>query len=280
MVPHGSMRGRTPAVSLAENIASLAVATGVTLGTAFVVLAALGRGFAPVPGFGPEEHDVANASERVVFLVPRAPAFEAPRARVVRAMTQADRQRFTTRTGLGTIPQPHLDSASSVTAAVTPVPTVGEATSSSRASFAPAVAGAIAGFRRSSAPARVDSVVRAASERLSVGLVTGSLEPPPLTQAERDVKLRAEAFEVAAARGAGVPIRYTMAGGSIPVPLPFGGPSRKQRERDRAIFAELMVAHALRQAKVDSVVAARQRRRADSLARLPDSLRGRTRPQR
>jgi len=121
---------------------------------------------------------------------------------------------------------------------------------------------------RSSEPIRFDSAVRALSESLSTGLATGRIKPPPLTQAERDAKWRDEAFEVVAARGAGVPVRRTMAGGSVPVGLPFGGPSRKQRERDRAIAAQLMAIRALRQHRVDSVVAARQRRQADSLARV------------
>jgi hypothetical protein len=116
------------------------------------------------------------------------------------------------------------------------------------------------------------------SDSLGVGLATGRLKPPPLTQAERDAKLRAEAFEVVAARAAGVPLRRTMAGGSIPVPLPFGGPSRKERERDRAIEAQLKGVRALRQLRVDSVVAAR-RRGIDSLAHVADSLRLAPRPQ-
>jgi hypothetical protein len=107
---------------------------------------------------------------------------------------------------------------------------------------------------------------------LATRLATGRLEPPPPSQAAIDAKWRDQAFEVAASRASGVPVRQ-MGGGSISVPLPFGGPSRKQRERDRAIEAELKPMRALRQQRVDSVVAARQRRRADSLARVTESLR-------
>jgi hypothetical protein len=65
----------------------------------------------------------------------------------------------------------------------------------------------------------------------------------------------------------------TTSAGGISVPLPFGGPSKKQRERDRAIEAQLKVLRALRQQRIDSVVASRKRRLADSLARVADSLR-------
>jgi hypothetical protein len=95
-------------------------------------------------------------------------------------------------------------------------------------------------------------------------------KPLPPTQAEVDAKARDEAFEAVAARGAGEPVRTTMAGGSIAVGLPGGGPS-KQRERDRAIFADIQKIHAQRQLRIDSVVAARKR--ADSLIRLADSSR-------
>ena len=119
------------------------------------------------------------------------------------------------------------------------------------------VAGARVGFTRPSdslgAPARVD------------------FKPLPPTQAEIDAKARDEAFEAVAARGAGVPVRTTMAGGSIAVGLPGGGPSKKQRERDRAIFADIQKIRAARQLRIDSVVAARKR--ADSLVRLADSSR-------
>jgi hypothetical protein len=135
------------------------------------------------------------------------------------------------------------------------------------------------GFTRRSEPFRVDSAARAASESLSVGLMSGRLTAAP-TQAERDAKRRDEAFEVADARGKGEPVRQNTPAGSIAVPLPFSGPSRKQRERDRALGAELMVMRAVRQARIDSIVAARQRRRTDSLARIADSMRAGVRPQR
>jgi hypothetical protein len=96
-------------------------------------------------------------------------------------------------------------------------------------------------------------------------------KPLPPTQAEVDAKARDEAFDAIAARGAGVPVRRTMIGASIPVGLPGGGPSAKQRERDRIIGAQLAELRAQRQKRIDSVVAAR--RRADSVARATNSSR-------
>ena len=86
------------------------------------------------------------------------------------------------------------------------------------------------------------------------------------------MKWREEAFEVVAARGAGRLYLRKREGGGFPIGLPFGGPSRKQRERDRAIEAQLKVIRAQRRARIDSVVAAR-RRLADLLLRAADPLR-------
>jgi hypothetical protein len=132
---------------------------------------------------------------------------------------------------------------------------------------------------RSAAAARSTAGAPVASARAGFthGLVEGVGPPPfrplPPTQAEIDAKWRDQAFEVAAARGAGVPVRMTTAAGGVSVPLPFGGPSKKQRERDRAIEAELKVSRALRQQRIDSVLAARKHRLADSGARVSDSPR-------
>jgi hypothetical protein len=138
---------------------------------------------------------------------------------------------------------------------------------------APAVA-ATAGFTRSSGPMKFDSAVSAVNKRFKEGIASGLLEPPPPTQDEIDAKLRAEAFGSIAARGAGVPFRQVMVGGGFAVGLPGGGPSKKQRARDRAIFAELQKSVALRQQKAESIATVRKRR-VDSLAQLADSGRRR-----
>jgi hypothetical protein len=108
------------------------------------------------------------------------------------------------------------------------------------------------------------------------GLASGLLRPPPPTQEEIDAKLRAQALEAIVARGAGAPAPRVLIGASIPVGLPGGGPSNKQRAQDRAIFAELQKTVALRQQRAESLAAVRKRR-VDSLAQLADSGRRRQR---
>ena len=124
----------------------------------------------------------------------------------------------------------------------------------------------------------------AANLTLRNRVAAGILEPPPPTQDERDAKLRAEALAAVAARSAGLPIApptltlgrigprrqdTTSTGGGG---LPLGGPTRRQRERDRAIHAKTVELLARVQRRADSVTAER-RRRTDSLAAVGDSLR-------
>jgi hypothetical protein len=123
-------------------------------------------------------------------------------------------------------------------------------------------------------PFRFDSALRAVRDSLAAGPSIDWTTPLPLTQAERDSQLRAEALANIVARAVGRPApRTTLAGGSIAAPLPFGGPSRKQWERDRAIHAQTLEILARVRQRADSVAAARRRQRADSLAQLQDSLR-------
>jgi hypothetical protein len=172
-------------------------------------------------------------------------------------------------------PEPE-DSASVTHGDAAPQATVGAAVVDTALGGAPATTGGKAARSTAGAP------VASAKVGFTHGPVEGVGPPPfkplPPTQAEVDAKWRDQAFEVAAARGAGVPVRMTTAAGGVSVPLPFGGPSKKQRERDRAIEAELNASRALRQQRIDSIVAAivaaRKRRLADSLARARDSLRG------
>lgn len=62
------------------------------------------------------------------------------------------------------------------------------------------------------------------------------------------------------------------------VPLPFGGPSRNQRERDSTINAQTKESLARVRRRLDSVVAAR--RSSDRLAQVQDSVRRGRQPQR
>jgi hypothetical protein len=116
-------------------------------------------------------------------------------------------------------------------------------------------------------------------DSLAAGPSIDWTKPLPLTQAERDSQLRAEALANIVARALGRPAqRTTLAGGSIAAPLPFGGPSRTQRERDRAVHAQTKEILARVQRRADSIAVARQRWRADSLAQAQDSLRRDLRP--
>lgn len=101
-------------------------------------------------------------------------------------------------------------------------------------------------------------------------LARGQLAPPSQTQAERDSLLRAASL--AAGPDHGTPSLHAAPAGGFGIPLPFGGPSGRRRERDAAIDAEIHERMARVQRRVDSVVAAR-RRRADSLVRVADSAR-------
>jgi hypothetical protein len=266
------MHLRTPPISRVERVASLAAAVSVTLATAVLVVATSRPSVAGVDGAAPSTRDAGRESEHVVYVTPPAPIRRvAPSRQGARVSGPSDVQPVITSPSRGMETDLIHDSAS-VSAAATNEATVRTGSTTRSTAGAP-VASAMVGFRRTSQPVRFDSVLRTMTDSIGIGLATGVLKPPPLTQAEKDAKWRDEAFEVAAARNSGVPLRHTMAGGSIPVPLPFGGPSRKQRERDRAIEGQLKVMRGLRQQKVDSIVAARQRRRADSLARAADSLR-------
>ena len=131
---------------------------------------------------------------------------------------------------------------------------------------------------RRSEPIRFDSALQAVRDNLAATLTGGQLKHVPLTQADRDVQSRAEALAAIAARGAGVPVTRAMSGGGrIDTPLPFGGPSRKQRERDSTINAQTKEILSRVQRRLDSAVATRQRRHTDSLAHVEDSLRRGTR---
>ena len=262
------MHFRTHQVSRIERFASLAAATIVTVGTALLVLAGLGSSFVSTPTAS-LTLDTRQLSEHVVYLVPpvRAPVLAAS----VMPTRQAARSPVGTQSGsVATSPAsvgvtaPRIDSA-------TPVPT--PTTTPSRAMAGAPIAAAMVAIKHANPePVRIDSLIRELSDRVPLGIVNRPPVALPATQEEKDVKWRDQAFEALVARSAGVGVPYKMAGASIPVPLPFGGPSRKQRERDRALFAELLVTVARRQQRVDSLAAARRARHADSLAVSTDSL--------
>ncbi len=119
-----------------------------------------------------------------------------------------------------------------------------------------------------------DSALQVVRDSLHAEFAAGRPTSVPLTQTERDAQWRAQALAAFAERNNGEFHRPTIsAGASIPIGLPFGGPSHDTRERDRAIYAQTKEIQARIQRRVDSTLAARRQRRVDSLARVDHAMR-------
>jgi hypothetical protein len=253
-------------ISRAERMASVALATGITVGVMVFVLRAPGLHFERVPREALDFATVEHITYVVAAAAPAAISAVRPgRARVTRvAAVDTAARPLPPRDVAPVVRTEAFDSAtrSSVASGTSSLGT---------AAGAPARA-AVAGFSSATDEVwHVDSALRAFRDKLGAGLSAGTIAIPPPSQAERDDKLRGEALAATAARGAGLPlIPRIKAGASIPVGLPFGGPSRKQRERDRVINAQTMAVLARIYKRADSVAAARRR---DSLAALTDSVR-------
>jgi hypothetical protein len=264
------MPNRPSQLTRIERLTSLVTAIVVTLGVVLLVLAAQVAGRTTSSRSAPARDPTV---ERVVYVAPPPPALTVARRPALR--TRPRRAPAANATPLSEpAAAPTRDTASSAAKADVPLVTPGASVADSALGGAPGTRSANAA--RSTAGAPVTSARAGFTHGPVEGVGPPPFKPLPPTQAEIDTKWRDQAFEVAAARGAGVPVRMTTAAGGVSVPLPFGGPSKKQRERDRAIEAELKVSRALRQQRIDSVVAARKNRLADSLARASDSLRSET----
>ena len=218
-----------------------------------------------------------SVPDRVVYVAPPPvarplPAIDRVRSDDTNRRTRASADVRTT-AGSGIVePNAPVDTTAGRPDPIRTVPTTSPTppSSSPRVAAGAPAASAIVGFTRPAEPLKFDSATSAVNKRFKEGLASGLLQPPPPTQDEIDAKLRAEALEAIVARGAGAPVPRVMVGSSIPVGLPGGGPSNKQRARDRAIFAELQKTVALRQQKAESIAIVRKRR-VDSLAQLADS---------
>jgi len=266
------MRIHTDFVSRTERIASIAVATGVTVASALLVLASARPRFLPDP-VPVTTRDAEQLSEHLTYFVTTPTstvALARPAAQSRLADTSATRERVSkpdrdvrSPSGGGV---PRLTTSTQPAIADTEVPWP-----------APAMSPLL---WPDPEPIRFDSALRAVRDNLAGTLAAGQLENLSLTQSDRDAHLRAEALAAIAARGASVPItRTTSAGGRVDIPLPFSGPSSKQRERERTINAQTMKSLARVLQRLDSVVASRKRRYADSLAHVEDSLHRDTRSQ-
>lgn len=281
------------------------MATGITVGAALLMLAAWRSRFIPVSSSAlPRGADLPF--EHLAYVVPRHASLGLTPARPAAgppSPAEPERRAASPRRELVTMP--HGIGVDSRTAAATPpstAPTASDAedqwvrralflyhgpdsaaareTTTGTSYSSEASVGALSrevtvGFPRGrSEPVRFDSALRAMHDDLVAGLAAGAFDSPALAQAQRDEQLRARARAAIAARSAGVPISPGMvAGGKIAVPLPFGGPSRAQRERERAVNAVTVKILARVRQRLDSVAAARRARSMDSLAYLADSLR-------
>jgi hypothetical protein len=119
-----------------------------------------------------------------------------------------------------------------------------------------------------------DSALRVVHDSLDAEFAAGRPRSVPLTQAELDAQWRAQALAALAERNnGGLNPRSISGGASIPLGLPFGGPSHEARERDRAAYAQAKEIQARIQRRVDSTLAARRQRHVDSLARVDHATR-------
>jgi hypothetical protein len=307
---HQDMRLRSEQIPLTERIASKAVATGITVATTLLMLAASRSRFMPLFSSALPRGS-GRTLEQLTYIVPHSTALTPAPAhtRTIRSSRAEPEQRASSaRPEQVAVPyQIHMDSASVAASTSTrtdhtrsdtedpwvrralfrfhasdsasPLDTIGTNPSySSGASASMLATGGAMGFPRArSEPARVDSALRAVHDNLAAGLSTGVFETPLSKQAQLDEQLRAKALAAIAAKAAGVPTpRGMLSGGGISAPLPFGGPSRARRQRDSAINATTAKRLARVRQRLDSVAAARRRRSLDSLAQIADSLRRNT----
>lgn len=276
------LRLRFRPLSRRERIASAVLATGMTVLAVVLIIGLPVRFMLVLP---PELTGKAESTgERLVYVDPRV---QMPRValqrRAMPAPTPVEARRDTATADEPILPSDMQNAPSTPRVEVLlPVPAPysvsgPEVESRPQSPVGASASGLTAGFPgRRAGPIRYDSALGVARDRLAARLASGNGHVK-LTQAERDAQMRAQALDAAAARGAGVPATFGAAtgasGGGIAVPLPFGGPSRKQRERDRREYAEALKILARVNERADSIIAARRRRFADSVAMFMDSSR-------
>lgn len=253
-------------------MASVALACFITAGATVLVIAAPAP-FALMPQTSPQR--ARAAAEHVVYLgappaapaaVPVHQASTAPIRAVAPSDTVSTRPENVSASAQSEAPPSSRAHMTAVDASLA------DAQATAAPVGAPA-AGLTVGFS-SHPPRRIryDSALGAVQDKLAATIEASRGGRPALTQGERDEQLRAEARDAVAARAAGTPnAPGSIAAGGIAVPLPFGGPSTAQRERDRRAYEETRRMMARVHRRADSVVAARRRRFADSVAQVADS---------
>jgi hypothetical protein len=222
--------------------------------------------------------DPAPAGERVVYVVTEpttepaasAPVSPRPSSRPARATPRAD---TASRTAAPAPPAPTGTPSTlpRIPTTLLPPDPSRDASASSRdvrASAGAPAAAVVSGFSRPRDSLAADSSKHVVRGAMSAGRVRAAV----VEQALRDEEMRAQARAAMAARAAGTPDPPAVAGTGIYLPLPFGGPSRKQRERDRAVHARTLEMLGRLHRKADSL-AARRRRTADSVVVPRDSTR-------
>ena len=280
-----AVRLRMPRVAHIERVASIALAMAATVATGIFVIAAPGR-FTLVPTRD-TRRSANEVAERLRYIVAsdRAPV-TAPLRHATLLSRPPEPRRDTSSSLQEPVQDPEMkqlkatpDAVFSFRAqnAIVPVDSMARAATPQLSAAGAPLAGLTVGFTaHPSRPMRFDSALQAVHDSFGIRLRDHRIAASALTQAERDEQLRARALDGVAANGAGLPSQLgTMSGGGVAVGLPFGGPSREQRERDRRDYARAKEMLARVQRRADSVVAARRRRYADSLAQVADSQRRR-----
>jgi hypothetical protein len=272
---------RLEPVAWTERVTSLVAAIGITIGFALFVLLASDP---MLPGVydGAREKSPPAVAEELAYVIPETPEAGTPRLEPEDRVTpEAEREQ-----PLQMEDVPVAEPAEESEVAATPAPATRDTASGwvlpgtspiLRPDFGSAT------FARPDNPLGVRPHLWSANRRPANGtrgdsslralvgdVAAGRRAPPAVAQEERDAKLRDDARETIAARGAGVP--EPPKGGSS-IPLPFGGgPSREQRQQDSIVNAKTMEMLERLRDRADSLEAARKARR-DSLARERDSSR-------
>lgn len=191
------MRIHTDPVSRTERIASIALATGVTVASAVLVLASARPRFVPVWAPVATRHAEPLAEQLAYLVTTPAPTVAPARSAESRhAVTSRTRERA---------PKPHadVDSASGAEIPRLTTPTQPAIADTGAPWPAPAMSPLL---WPDTEPIRFDSARRALHGNLADTLAAGQHENPSLTQTDRDAQLRAAALATIAARGAGLHI--------------------------------------------------------------------------
>jgi hypothetical protein len=267
------MRLRSDPASRYERVASIAVATAITVGAALLVFASVPprRVAELVPA---QVNTAGHVTERLEYVIARAagspvaplrlPAH--PRSRVQPTPS------VVVDTGTGSPPRSAPPLAGPKAAAPSEL-TTGITGWWSTIGRAPALGNAKGIFHRHAEPMDFDSALRVVRDSLNAEFAAGRPRSVPLTQAERDEQWRAQALAAFAERSGVINPRALSGGVSVPIGLPFGGPSHETRERDRALSAQAKEIQDRIQRRVDSTLAARRQRHVDSLARVDHATR-------